>query len=232
MLSGVVLGGIVRVDVFNALGSRVSHAERVVQPGERPVSSCLWQSPGLYYAKVQAGGDMWIVRCLLNGAGEGATLVVGSNPVGPVGKRAAAHTVVASKPGYITKQVVVAIETGNAGTIRLRGPVPVMKSLYSGTFTMGQPGLATVHQVTLSAFSIQETEVTQGRYLMAMGTNPSSFTGDLSRPVEQVSWYDAIRYCNALSKLSGLDTCYSYTDTGATDAVCDFTTRLMGLIRT
>jgi formylglycine-generating enzyme required for sulfatase activity len=46
-----------------------------------------------------------------------------------------------------------------------------------------------------------------------MGHNPSYFKGDsygvnLERPVEMVSFYDAILFCNKRSKLEGLDSCY------------------------
>ena len=33
-----------------------------------------------------------------------------------------------------------------------------------------------------------------------MGNNPSRFTGDLTRPVESVSWHDAVAYCAALTE--------------------------------
>ncbi len=33
-----------------------------------------------------------------------------------------------------------------------------------------------------------------------MGSNPSYFTGDTNRPVEQVSWFDATAYCAALTE--------------------------------
>jgi formylglycine-generating enzyme required for sulfatase activity len=42
-------------------------------------------------------------------------------------------------------------------------------------------------------------EVTQGEYLAVMGNNPSYFTGDTNRPVEQVSWIDATNYCGTLT---------------------------------
>jgi formylglycine-generating enzyme required for sulfatase activity len=45
-----------------------------------------------------------------------------------------------------------------------------------------------------------EYEVTQGEYLDVVGSNPSHFTGDLSRPVEQVSWFDATNYCARLTE--------------------------------
>ncbi len=70
------------------------------------------------------------------------------------------------------------------------------------------------HQVTVSDFWMIKTEVTQKDYTALMGTNPSRFKGD-SLPVEQVSWYDALVYCNKLSLQDGLEPCYSIN--GATD---------------
>jgi formylglycine-generating enzyme required for sulfatase activity len=109
----------------------------------------------------------------------------------------------------------------------LKRPI-VMKDIAAGTFQMGEASIANgiaepVHSVTLSAFLMQETPVTQEQFVAVMGTNPSYSLGDLLRPVEQVSWLDAVLFCNALSKLSNLDTCYTYTQAGALDAVCNFT---------
>lgn len=75
-----------------------------------------------------------------------------------------------------------------------------------GTFTMGSPESESDRdgdegpqtEVTLTAgFWMGRYEVTQRQYLAVMGTNPSYFTGDLDRPVEIVSWDDAINYCAA-----------------------------------
>jgi formylglycine-generating enzyme required for sulfatase activity len=43
-------------------------------------------------------------------------------------------------------------------------------------------------------------EVTQGEYLAVMGSNPSWFTGDSNRPVENMTWFDATNYCGALTQ--------------------------------
>ena len=86
-------------------------------------------------------------------------------------------------------------------------PVPNMVSIPAGTFTMGSPVTEwerfldeTRHTVTLpKGFYLGKYEVTQGEYFGVMGNNPSKFTGDLKRPVEQVSWNDATDYCGKLT---------------------------------
>ena len=63
-------------------------------------------------------------------------------------------------------------------------------------------------------FLLGETEVTQELYELVMGYNPSAFPGkkDLKqRPVEKVTWYDAIMFCNKLSALNGKSLYYEIT---------------------
>ena len=63
--------------------------------------------------------------------------------------------------------------------------------------------------ITLSPFYMAETEVTQELYQKVMGKNPSNFTdssleeGEVQtkRPVETVSWLDAVEFCNKLTEL-------------------------------
>lgn len=64
-------------------------------------------------------------------------------------------------------------------------------------------------------FSILATEVTQELYESVMGENPSKFKGEKNLPVEQVSWYDAVVFCNKLSAKCGLTPVYAVA--GETD---------------
>jgi len=69
----------------------------------------------------------------------------------------------------------------------------------SGTFEMGEGQHS--HTVTLTkAFDLGVYEVTQEQYEAVMGRNPSFFKGPL-KPVEQVSWDDAVEFCRKLSAL-------------------------------
>lgn len=84
-----------------------------------------------------------------------------------------------------------------------------------GSFTMGSPASEpwrendeAEHSVTVGSFYIDKYEMTQKEYSEIMGVNPSSFTGN-NRPVEMVSWYDAIAFCNALSEKENLIPAYT-----------------------
>lgn len=64
------------------------------------------------------------------------------------------------------------------------------------------------HLVTVEPYLIAKYEVSQAEYRSVTGVKPSYFQGD-NRPVEMASWYDAVRFCNALSLSEGLEPSYS-----------------------
>ncbi len=66
------------------------------------------------------------------------------------------------------------------------------------------------HDVRVSSFFIGQYPVTQTLWETIMGNNPSNFLG-ANRPVEKVSWYDAVAFCNRLSRDLELSPCY-YAD--------------------
>ncbi|WP_054943817.1 formylglycine-generating enzyme family protein [Paenibacillus ihuae] len=62
--------------------------------------------------------------------------------------------------------------------------------------------------VNLADFYISPYEVTQQEWMEVMGSNPSHFQGS-NLPVEMVSWYDAVEYCNRRSIQEGLEPYYN-----------------------
>ncbi len=97
-------------------------------------------------------------------------------------------------------------------TFTVNGVSFTMIDVQGGTFTMGataEQGSEAdndekpTHKVTLSNFSIGQTEVTQALWLAVMGNNPSHFTSNLQRPVENVSWDDCQRFITKLNQLTG-----------------------------
>jgi len=81
-----------------------------------------------------------------------------------------------------------------------------MLPIQGGKFTMGDNESGRV-EVTLSNFKMDKYPVTQALYEQVMNTNPSHFKGE-DRPVEQVSWFDAVKFCNELSRQTGLEPAY------------------------
>lgn len=84
-----------------------------------------------------------------------------------------------------------------------------------GSFQMGSPDSEpwrsedeTQHSVTVSNFYISPYELTQGEYQAVMDENPSSFSGE-NLPVENISWLDAVIYCNARSEQEGMTPAYT-----------------------
>src|SRR5690349_18316649 len=61
---------------------------------------------------------------------------------------------------------------------------------------------------TVPAFYICTHEVTQKEWMDVMGSDPSQFNGE-SLPVEMVSWYDCVDYCNKRSVKEGLNPYYA-----------------------
>ncbi|WP_417033551.1 formylglycine-generating enzyme family protein [Dolichospermum planctonicum] len=85
-----------------------------------------------------------------------------------------------------------------------------MVQIPGGSFMMGSPtsekgrreSESPQHQVNVPGFSMGKFVVTQEQYQQIMGNNPSSFSG-AKRPVEQVSWNDAVEFCQKLSEKTG-----------------------------
>ena len=111
----------------------------------------------------------------------------------------------------ITVSVLGDEEPVQTETFTVNGVSFTMVAVEGGTFMMGASesdpdvfdGERPQHQVTLSSYSIGQTEVTQELWKAVMGDNPSKFTGTANLPVEQVSWYDCQEFITKLNKLTG-----------------------------
>lgn len=84
----------------------------------------------------------------------------------------------------------------------------VWYSIPGGTLTRGSA------KYSVNAFKIMTTEVTQELYKSVMGDIPKQSKTGADLPVTNVSWYDAVLFCNAFSKYVGYDTVYSYESIG------------------
>ena len=126
------------------------------------------------------------------------------------------------KDGGFTDEITEIIH-GTTGNItlyakwELKNLVPETLKVEGGSCTLKDK------VVTLSSFWISPYEVTQEEFVSVMtgntngiNANPSGFTSNPAagevqerRPVGNVSWYDAIVYCNLLSIKEGLTPCYA-----------------------
>jgi formylglycine-generating enzyme required for sulfatase activity/flavodoxin len=84
-----------------------------------------------------------------------------------------------------------------------------------GSFRMGSPASElfrekdeTAHQVMVSDFMMATHELTQHEYREITGNIHSEFKGN-ALPVENVTWYEALAYCNARSVREGLTPAYT-----------------------
>jgi formylglycine-generating enzyme required for sulfatase activity len=106
---------------------------------------------------------------------------------------------------------------------RVRDGPLVMVELAGGTFLMGSPDTDPMaddrekpqHQVQVSALRMGLTPVTRGQWRAVIGDDRGP--GGDAPPVTEVSWDDALHFCNRLSKQQGYRPCYRrpwYRQTG------------------
>ncbi|MDR1373267.1 MAG: formylglycine-generating enzyme family protein [Dysgonamonadaceae bacterium] len=92
----------------------------------------------------------------------------------------------------------------------------------SSDWKYGESNTATTAVIT--DFTMSKTPITQAQYEYVMEINPSLFkcstfsavyAPSSNKPVERVIWYDAVIFCNKLSKLENKKPCYSIGGAGA-----------------
>ena len=82
----------------------------------------------------------------------------------------------------------------------------------AGSFLMGDEDSGPIHRVAITnPYYISKVPVTQALYQAVMNDNPSRFKGD-DKPVETISWFDAAKFCNALSKAMNIEPAYKISE--------------------
>ncbi len=119
-----------------------------------------------------------------------------------------------------TEQMITITKTGNTD-VNIEATDDFVL-INGGTFQMGSPDNEPerdaderLHEVSVDSFYLAKTELTQQEYQAVTGSNPSEFQG-AGNPVENVTWYDAIRFCNTKSEAEGLSPCYTISGTTVT----------------
>ena len=125
-----------------------------------------------------------------------------------------------NKPSSAKEKTTEPAQAENARNLpaqeRIQVPVPEhLVWVEGGVFhmgnTLGEEDEKPIHEVRIRSFMIGKTEVTQKEYEALMRDNPSRFKGE-ALPVEQVTWYDAVEYCNKLSQKEGLTPVYTWRE--------------------
>jgi formylglycine-generating enzyme len=195
----------------------------------------------LQHISLYAYGSMWGFDTLLYACDTAIIAQPGVN---------ASYTVILKwvGPGFPpTGSATMTAALGEVGTVVINGNLQpsnpndldtdvFMVQIQAGTFQMGQAGpvsnpadsIGPRHSVTLTQnFWLDVEPVNQTSYFSFMHLIPSHFDGG-NLPVEQVTWFDAVLYCNARSKRDGFDTVYAYT--GITGTPGNGCTALAGLV--
>jgi len=204
--------GMERTATYSTNGLRLAKGDAVTPPTIELIQSDIAMNVGEQatakiaystgYCHVEY--DPNIVTCQLSGQ----NIIVTANKVG------AANVIVYDDLAHCQTTLYVLVK--DTETVTVNGVSFEMVNLPGGTFTMGAtdeqaytinitsyPDEKPAHQVTLSPFSIGQTEVTQELWLAVMGSNPSSFNDDLQRPVETISWDDCLQFITQLNALTG-----------------------------
>jgi Uncharacterized conserved protein len=130
--------------------------------------------------------------------------------------------------GFITNIRIIASDNKGASSsaerlnIKFKNAASgIMRRGVAGTITDNQGHLATISH----DFLMDTTEVTQLAYKGVMPSMPNQSNVGDQFPVENISWFNAIEFCNALSKRANLDTVYSYTGINPNTVVCNWNNR-------
>jgi len=127
--------------------------------------------------------------------------------------------------GVIIGEVYLILGTDTSNTLQMTvSPLPPFDFILvkGGSFKMGSESGTTdempVHDVNIDSLFVSRYEITQLQWKSVMETIHEEYLGD-DYPIANVGWYMAVDFCNKLSKIELLETCYSYK---GNSVICDF----------
>lgn len=116
--------------------------------------------------------------------------------------------------GKNIKFITPPIEIPEYDMVDVKGGFFSMGDVFDTTYSDGLP----IHKVYLTKYQIGKFEVTQDLYTWIMEENPCTVLGG-RLPVYEISWIEAVEFCNALSEIKGYDPVYSI---GSSEISCNF----------
>lgn len=126
----------------------------------------------------------------------------------------------ADQEGHLLSDLRVWIsaqDNGGSGTPLAAG----MVSIPAGSFVMGSAEALPQHTVQLTSFTMDKTEVSKAKWdevaawAMTNGYDiaPNTAAGKgTAHPAQNMTWFNAVKWCNARSEREGLTPCYTNTD--------------------
>lgn len=123
---------------------------------------------------------------------------------------AAKDSVIVVASGWRSTKIAYTAGMSGVKTALELAPSRGMVAVRGGYDSLGTASLPNnkVHVVRVAGFWIDTNEVTQKQFDSLLGYNPSYHKNCQSCPVEQVTWFDAVRFCNARSRAEGLPEVY------------------------
>lgn len=144
-----------------------------------------WQTGLVRLSSTPAGADVYLNETR-----------IGATPCEHTDIEGRALTFVLKKKGYKTTTLGATVPAG--GVKPLAAALAVWKGPEPGQNFTNSAGMDMVWVRALNAW-VGKYEVTQAQYRAVTGESPSHFKGD-RRPVEQVSWNDAVSCCATLTR--------------------------------
>lgn len=208
------VAGNATVMTIKAIATAAGYSDSAVGSATYAISYPAAAKPVLSPAAGNSASDQSLsLTCDTAGASIHYTISSSGIPADPTAASLEYSGAITVSAGVATTIKAIALASGcqvSAVAIGVFNSPVVMLPVAGGSFNNN------TSTVSVPTFWMSKFEITQSQYQAVMGSNPASFPGDPSRPVEMVTWYDAVEFCDRLSTIEGLPS--AYTISGRTPA--------------